>query len=68
MPMLSAGLVGRLQPGQQDLRAHVFNLALAILPAAPLFAVKKLPPFAVKNSRSGYRPGSKSGAQQKLSS
>jgi hypothetical protein len=46
----------------------VFNLAFAILPAAPLFAVKKLPPFAVKNSGSGYRPGSKSGAQQKLSS
>jgi hypothetical protein len=35
----------------------VFNLALAILPAAPLFALKKLPPFAVK----------KNGAQQKLS-
>jgi hypothetical protein len=31
----------------------VFNLAFAILPAAPLFALKKLPPFAVKNSRSG---------------
>jgi hypothetical protein len=45
----------------------VFNLAFAILPAAPLFALKKLPPLAVKNSRSGYRPGSKNGAQQKLS-
>jgi hypothetical protein len=39
-----------------------FNLAFAILPAAPLFALKRLPPFAVKNSRSGYRAGSKSGA------
>jgi hypothetical protein len=38
----------------------VFNLAFAILPAAPLFALKKLPPFAVKNGRSN-------GAQQKLS-
>ena len=45
----------------------VFNLAFAILPAAPLFAVKKFPPFAVKNSRHGFRPGSKSGAQEKLS-
>jgi hypothetical protein len=44
-----------------------FNLAFAILPAAPLFALKKLPPFAVQNSRSGYRSGSKNGAQQKLS-
>jgi hypothetical protein len=44
----------------------VFNLAFAILPAAPLFVLKKLPPFAVKNSRSGYRPGSKNGTQQKL--
>jgi hypothetical protein len=44
----------------------VFNLAFVILPAAPLFALKKLPPFAVKNSRSGYRPGSKNGTQQKL--
>jgi hypothetical protein len=34
----------------------VFNLALAILPAAPLFALKRLPAFAVKN---------KNGAQQK---
>ena len=45
----------------------VFNLAFAILPAAPLFALKKLPPFAVENSRSGYRPGSRNGAQEKLS-
>ena len=44
----------------------VFNLAFVILPAAPLFALKKLPPFAVKSSRSGYRPGSKNGTQQKL--
>jgi hypothetical protein len=44
----------------------VFNLAFAVLPAAPLFALKKVPPFAV-NSRSGYGPGSKNGAQQKLS-
>jgi hypothetical protein len=45
----------------------VFNLAFAILPAAPLFALKKFPPLAVKNSRSGYRSGSNNGAQQKLS-
>jgi hypothetical protein len=45
----------------------VFNLAFAILPAAPLLALKKPPPFAVKNSRSGYRPDSKHGAQQTLS-
>jgi hypothetical protein len=44
----------------------VFNLAFAILPAAPLFALKKLPPVAVKNSRSGYRAGSKNCAQQSL--
>jgi hypothetical protein len=44
----------------------VFNLAFAILPAAQLFALKKLPPVAVKNSRSGYRAGSKNGAQQSL--
>lgn len=44
----------------------VFNLAFAILPAAPLFALKKLPPVAVNNSRSGYRAGSKNGAQQSL--
>jgi hypothetical protein len=30
----------------------VFNLAFAVLPAAPLFALKKPTPFAVKNSRS----------------
>jgi hypothetical protein len=30
----------------------VFNLAFAILPSAPLFALKKLP---VENRRSGYR-------------
>jgi hypothetical protein len=45
----------------------VFNLAFVILPAAPLFALKKLPPFAVKNRCSGYGPGSNNGAQQKLS-
>ncbi len=45
----------------------VFNLAFAILPAAPLFALKKLPPVAVENSRSDYHAGSKNGAQQKLS-
>jgi hypothetical protein len=44
----------------------VFNVAFAILPAAPLLALKKLPPVAVKNSRSGYRAGSKNGAQQSL--
>jgi hypothetical protein len=33
----------------------VFNLTVAILPAAPLFALKRFPPVAVKNSRSGYR-------------
>jgi hypothetical protein len=27
----------------------VFDLAFAILPAAPLFALKRLPPSAVKN-------------------
>lgn len=43
-----------------------FNLAFAILPAAPLFALKKLPPFAVNNSRSSYRSRSKNGAQQEL--
>jgi hypothetical protein len=40
----------------------VFNLAFVILSSAPLCALKKHPPFAVKNSRSGYRPGSKNGA------
>jgi hypothetical protein len=45
----------------------VFNLAFVILPAAPLFALKKLPPFTVKNSRSGHPPGSNNGGQQKLS-
>jgi hypothetical protein len=45
----------------------VFNLAFVILPTAPLFALKKLPPFAVKNTRSGYGPGLHNGAQQKLS-
>jgi hypothetical protein len=45
----------------------VFDLAFATLPAAPLFAVKKLPPLAVKNSRSGYRLGLNNGGQQKLS-
>ena len=44
----------------------VFNLTFVILPAAPLFAVKKHPPFAVENSRSGYRPGSNYGARYKL--
>jgi hypothetical protein len=44
----------------------VFNLAFAILPAAPLFALK-LAPFAVKNSRSGYSQGSTVGAPQKFS-
>jgi hypothetical protein len=44
----------------------VFNLAFAILPAAPLFALKKLPSVAVKNSHSGYRAGSKNGAQPSL--
>jgi len=39
-----------------------FNLAFVILPAAPLFALKNHPPFAVKNSRSGYRQGSNNGA------
>jgi hypothetical protein len=43
-----------------------FNLAIAVLPAAPLFALKRFPPVAVKNSRSGYRAGSKNGAQQSL--
>jgi hypothetical protein len=42
----------------------VFNLAFVILPAAPLFALKKHPPFAVKNSRIGYRPGANNGAWQ----
>jgi hypothetical protein len=46
--------------------SSVFNLAFAVLPAAPLFALKKLPPFAVTNSRSGYLAGSKNRAQQKL--
>jgi hypothetical protein len=41
-----------------------FNLAFAILPAAPLFVLKRFPPVAVKNRRSGYRAGSKNGAQQ----
>ena len=45
----------------------VFNLAFAILPAAPLFALKKLPSFAVRNSHGAYSPGSKNGARQKLS-
>jgi hypothetical protein len=45
----------------------VFNLAFVILPAAPLFALNNPPPFAVKNSRRGYRPGSNHGAQLKLS-
>jgi hypothetical protein len=43
-----------------------FNLAFAILPAVPLFALKKVPPFAVNNSRGGYRPGSSNGAQQQF--
>jgi hypothetical protein len=43
-----------------------FNLAFAILPTAPLFARKKLPSFAVKNSCGAYSPGSKNGAQQEL--
>jgi hypothetical protein len=43
-----------------------FNLAFAVLPAAPLFALKKLPPVGVRNSRSGYRTGSKNSAQQSL--
>jgi hypothetical protein len=39
----------------------VFNLAFVILPSAPLFALEKHPPFAVKNSRSAYHPGSNNG-------
>jgi hypothetical protein len=44
-----------------------FNLAFAILPAAPLFALKKHPSFAVRNSLGAYSPGSKNGAPQKRS-
>lgn len=39
----------------------VFNLAFTILPAAPLFALKKLPSVAVKNGHSGYRAAQKPG-------
>ena len=39
-----------------------FNLAFAILPAAPLFALKKVPLVAVKNSRTHSASGAKNGA------
>ena len=43
----------------------VFDLAFAILPAAPLFALKRLPPTPSRKSR--VPPRLKIGAQQKLS-